>query len=201
MNIATAITALRLIFAPIFAYVFITGYAGGRSPAWIVICACLAMLVEASDMIDGRVARSRNEVTDFGKVFDPVADSLSRQTIFLSFMVAGIIPWWLYLVFFYRDALIQLLRIICASSGLVLAARASGKTKAVLQGVGTFGVLTVVALQRYHPAWMPAKIWGFHPAFWVMLIPAIFTLISIADYVAPNVGLIRQMMVKRTGEN
>jgi CDP-diacylglycerol--glycerol-3-phosphate 3-phosphatidyltransferase len=161
----------------------------------------MAMLVEVSDIVDGRVARARNEVTDFGKVFDPVADSLSRQTIFLSFLVAGIIPWWLYLVFFYRDALIQLLRIICASSGLVLAARPSGKTKAVLQGIGTFGVLIVVALQRYHAAWMPQRVWGFHPAFWVMLIPAIFTLLSIADYVAPNIGLIRQMMVQRTGKN
>jgi CDP-diacylglycerol--glycerol-3-phosphate 3-phosphatidyltransferase len=199
MNIATGITALRLIFAPIFAYFFITGFSKGSSLTWIWICAALAMLVEASDMFDGHLARSRNEVTDFGKVFDPVADSLSRQTIFLSFMVSGIIPWWLYLVFFYRDALIQLLRIICASSGLVLAARTSGKTKAVLQGIGTFGVLAVVALQRYHVAGMPEKIWGFHPAFWVMLIPALFTLVSIADYVAPNMGLIRQMMVKRTG--
>jgi CDP-diacylglycerol---glycerol-3-phosphate 3-phosphatidyltransferase len=199
MNIATMITALRLIIAPIFAFFFISGYSTAHSPAWIWICACLAMLVEVSDMVDGRMARARGEVTDFGKVFDPVADSLSRLTIFLSFMVAGIIPWWLYLVFFYRDALIQFLRIICASSGLVLAARASGKTKAVLQGVGIFGVLAVVALQRYHIGGMPGKIWGFHPAFWVMLIPAIFTLISIADYVAPNIGLIRQMMVKRSG--
>jgi CDP-diacylglycerol--glycerol-3-phosphate 3-phosphatidyltransferase len=199
MNIATAITALRLIVAPIFAFFFITGYSTAHSPTWIWICTGLAILVEASDIVDGCMARVRNEVTDFGKVFDPLADSLSRQTIFLSFMVAGIIPWWLYLVFFYRDALIHLLRIICASSGLVLAARVSGKTKAVLQGVGIFGVLAVVALQRYHIGGMPQKIWGFHPAFWVMLIPAIFTLVSIVDYVAPHIGLIRRMMVKRTG--
>jgi CDP-diacylglycerol--glycerol-3-phosphate 3-phosphatidyltransferase len=164
------------------------------APSWIYICVVVAALVELSDVLDGRIARARNLVTDFGKVFDPVADSLARQTIFLSFMVAGVIPWWLYLIFFYRDAFLQLLRIICASGGFVLAARLSGKAKAVLQGLGTFGVLAVVALQAYHVSWMPQRILGFHPGFWVMVVPALFTLFSIFDYVAPNVGMIKKMM-------
>jgi CDP-diacylglycerol--glycerol-3-phosphate 3-phosphatidyltransferase len=182
----------------VFAFFFISGYAHPQATFFIWICALLALLVELTDMMDGLLARARKEVTDFGKVFDPVADSLSRQTIFLSFMVAGIIPWWLYIVFFYRDAMLQLLRIICASGGLVLAARQSGKAKAVLQGIGTFGVLLVVALQRYHLAGMPDRVWGFHPAFWVMLFPAIFTVVSVADYVIPNFAMIRKMMEKKS---
>jgi CDP-diacylglycerol---glycerol-3-phosphate 3-phosphatidyltransferase len=194
MNLATMVTLSRVAIAPVFAYVFITGFTGGHTHLWFWVCTLLALLIEITDVVDGRIARARSEVTDFGKVCDPVADSLSRQTIFISFMVAGIIPWWLYLVFFYRDAFLQLLRITCASGGLVLAARQSGKLKAVLQGMGTFGVLIVVALQLYHISWMPAKLWGFHPGFWVMVIPAIFTLLSVADYVAPNVGMIQRMM-------
>jgi CDP-diacylglycerol--glycerol-3-phosphate 3-phosphatidyltransferase len=197
MNPATMVTLSRVAIAPVFAYLFITGYAGSHTAAWIWLCASLALLIEITDMLDGHIARTRNEVTDFGKVCDPVADSLSRQTIFISFMVAGIIPWWLYLVFFYRDAFLQLLRITCASGGLVLAARQSGKLKAVLQGMGTFGVLAVVALQLYHVPWMPAKLWGFHPGFWVMVIPAVFTLLSVADYVAPNIGMLKRMMEVR----
>ncbi len=198
MNPATIVTSSRVIIAPVFAYFFITGFTRTHSVVWIWICAALALLIEITDILDGRIARARHQVTDFGKVFDPVADSLSRQTVFISFLVAGIIPWWLYLVFFYRDAVLQLLRIICASGGLVLAARQSGKAKAVLQGMGTFGVLIVVALQRYHVAWMPSQLWGFHPGFWVMVIPAVFTLLSVADYVVPNVGMIKKMMeIKR----
>ena len=193
MNAAIIVTLSRVAIAPVFAWVFITGSAGSYT-AWIWVCALLALLIEITDMIDGRIARARNQVTDFGKVLDPVADSLSRQTIFISFMVAGIIPWWLYLVFFYRDAFLQLLRIICASGGLVLAARQSGKLKAVLQGMGTFGVLIVVALQLYHVPWVPARLWGFHPGFWIMAVPAVFTLLSVADYVVPNVGLIKRMI-------
>ena len=194
MNPAIAVTASRVVIAPLFAFFFITGSLHAHSNAWFWVCAAIALLIEISDAVDGRIARARGEVTDFGKVFDPVADSLSRQTIFISFMVAGIIPWWLYLVFFYRDAFLQLLRIICASGGFVLAARPSGKLKAVLQGMGTFGVLTVVALQLYHVPWMPLRFWGFHPGFWVMVVPAAFTLLSVVDYVVPNVGMIQKMM-------
>jgi CDP-diacylglycerol---glycerol-3-phosphate 3-phosphatidyltransferase len=197
MNLATFLPLTRVLIAPVFAYFFITGFQQNGATAWIWICAFLAFLIELSDMLDGHVARLRGEVTDFGKVFDPVADSLSRQTIFISFMVSGIIPLWMYLIFFYRDAFLQLLRIVCASNGFVLAARDSGKAKAVLQGVGTFGVLGVIALHAYHAAWMPQKLWGCHPGFWVMVVPAVFTLVSVIDYVIPNVGMIKKMVNSR----
>ena len=194
MNIASWVTLSRVIIAPLFAVFFITGSKHPGTVTWIWVCALLAVLIELSDVLDGSIARAQGMVTDFGKVFDPVADSLSRQTIFISFLVAGIIPWWLYIVFFYRDAFLQLLRIICASGGFVLAARVSGKTKAVLQGIGTFGVLATVALLSYRVPWMPQRLWGFHPGFWVMAVPALFTFFSIFDYIAPNVGLIKKMM-------
>lgn len=194
MNLATFLTLSRVLVAPVFAYFFITGFKQDGTTAWIWMCTLLACLIELSDMFDGQVARQRNQVTDFGKVFDPVADSLSRQTIFISFMVSGIIPLWMYLIFFYRDAFLQLLRIVCASGGFVLAARPSGKAKAVLQGIGTFGVLCVIALQAYHVPWMPRRLWGFHPGFWVMVIPAGFTLVSVIDYVIPNAGMIKKMV-------
>ena len=193
MNAATMLTFSRVLIAPVFAYVFISGYRL-HSTIWIWVAMGLAILIEITDLFDGRVARARNEVTDFGKVFDPVADSVSRQTVFISFMVSGIIPLWMYLIFFYRDAFLQLLRIICASSGLVLAARKSGKIKAVLQGVGSFGVLIIVLIQFYNPALIPDEILGYNPAFWVLLIPAIFTLLSVIDYVIPNRLLIAKML-------
>jgi CDP-diacylglycerol--glycerol-3-phosphate 3-phosphatidyltransferase len=200
MNLATIITASRLAIAPIFAVVFIEGYHNHTGINWLYVCFALAVLIELSDLVDGTIARSRKEVTDFGKVFDPVADSVSRQTVFISFMVAGIIPWWLYLVFFYRDAFMQLLRIVCASSGVVLAARKSGKLKAVLQGIATFGVLGVVWCIYHDVAWMPPDLWGRHPGFWVMLVPAIYTLLSVIDYIIPNRALIAKMM-KATSAN
>ncbi len=200
MNLATVLTTSRIVIAPIFAAVFVIGYRSDTtSVSWIYVCFGLAVLIELSDMFDGMAARARNQVTDFGKVYDPIADSVSRQTVFLSFMYTGIIPMWMYLVFFYRDAFMQLLRIVCASGGYVLAARMSGKIKAVLQGIAAFSMLAVILAQRMCAPWVPKPewlwdLWGHDPGYWVMLVVAIYTLISVVDYVIPNRALIVKMM-------
>jgi len=197
MNSATFLTISRVAIAPVFAFVFVWGYGSGGSD-WIWICFSIALLIELSDLFDGMLARALKEVTDFGKVADPVADSVSRQTVFISFMLTGIIPLWMYLIFFYRDAFMQLLRIVCASSGIVLAARRSGKIKAVLQGIATFGVLIAIIIMQKGEGGAEAKIWwGKHPGFWIMLIPAIYTLLSVIDYIIPNRKLIVKMMQKK----
>jgi len=207
MNLATVLTTSRVVIAPIFAMVFVHGYrSDSTSVSWIYICFGLAVLIELSDMFDGMAARARKQVTDFGKVYDPIADSVSRQTVFISFMYTGIIPLWMYMVFFYRDAFMQLLRIVCASGGYVLAARLSGKIKAVLQGIAAFCMLAVILAQRIEASWMPTPkpewlwdLWGHDPGYWVMLVVAIYTLISVVDYVIPNRALIVKMMKNKSG--
>jgi CDP-diacylglycerol---glycerol-3-phosphate 3-phosphatidyltransferase len=207
MNLATVLTTSRIVIAPVFAMVFVHGYrSDSTSVSWIYICFGLAVLIELSDMFDGMAARARKQVTDFGKVYDPIADSVSRQTVFISFMYTNIIPLWMYMVFFYRDAFMQLLRIVCASGGYVLAARMSGKIKAVLQGIAAFCMLAVILVQRMEAPWMPAPkpewlwdLWGHDPGYWVMLVVAIYTLISVVDYVIPNRALIVKMMKNKNG--
>lgn len=196
MNIAITITILRVIIAPIFAFFFIYGYKQ-TSPLLLWISVLCAVLIELTDLFDGRVARSRSEVTDFGKVFDPIADSVSRQTVFISFFATGIIPLWLYLIFFYRDAFMQLLRIVCASNGVVLAARKSGKLKAVLQGIASFIVIAISLTEVYNLNLFPQKILGMHLGFWIVVGPAFYTLGSVVDYVIPNRKILKNMMVKK----
>ncbi|MCX7727385.1 MAG: CDP-alcohol phosphatidyltransferase family protein [Chitinispirillaceae bacterium] len=196
MNIAVILTILRVIIAPIFAFFFIYGYKH-TSPLFLWLSALCAILIELTDLFDGMVARSRSEVTDFGKVFDPIADSVSRQTVFLSFFASGIIPLWLYLIFFYRDAFMQLLRIVCASNGVVLAARKSGKLKAVLQGIASFIIIAIVLIEVYNRNLFPTKILGMHLAFWILLVPAFYTLGSVVDYVIPNKEMLKRMMKRK----
>ncbi len=196
MNLALVITLCRVGIAPLFAWFFIAGYqSNNRWFLWAAIFC--AFLIELSDMVDGMTARARNEVTDFGKVFDPVADSVSRQTIFISFMVTGIIPLWLYLVFFYRDAFMQLMRIVCASRGVVVAARRSGKMKAILQAIAAFIVLFIVLTESYGLPYLPRTIYGMHPGFWVVLAAGAFSALSVIDYIIPNRSLFAEMMRKK----
>lgn len=193
---AIAVTFLRLLFAPLFAYFFIKSVRPALAtpdPFWLWAAVTCVVLIEASDAVDGVLARARNEVTRLGKVFDPICDSISRQTIFISFMVVGIIPLWLYLVFMYRDAALSLIRIMCALDGTVIAARFSGKLKAILQATGTFLVLLVLALHAHGVEAVPTKLWGRHPGFWIMLFPAVFTFLSMFDYLVPNWHILKRM--------
>jgi CDP-diacylglycerol--glycerol-3-phosphate 3-phosphatidyltransferase len=196
MNIAVMFTLSRVIIAPFFAFFFILGYRG-NAPSFILGALVCAILIELSDMFDGMIARGRNEVTDFGKVFDPVADSVSRQTVFIAFMVSGIIPLWMYLIFFYRDAFMQLMRIVCASGGLVLAARMSGKVKAVLQAIATFVVLGIVLAGMYDVSWVPVTLGGKHTGFWVVGAVAVFTALSVIDYIIPNRAILKKMLTPK----
>lgn len=189
MNPAIALTGSRLLFGPLFAIFFLTAISKGiytpdKTFFWLAVFSVL--LIELSDAFDGIVARARNEVTSFGKIFDPICDSLSRQTIFLSFMIAGIIPLWMFLIYLYRDGLMSFIRIMAASSGNVLAARSSGKLKAIFQAIGTFFVLGVIGAHIYLPKSVPHNLWGQHPGFWIMIFPTLFTFISIFDYLIPN---------------
>jgi len=194
MNIATVLTASRLIFGPLYAFAFISGFHRPDSPLWLWAAVVFLTLNELSDAFDGFFARRRNEVTDFGKVFDPVCDSLSRLTAFISFMVCGIIPLWMFLVLMYRDSLMSLLRIICATNGLVLAARKSGKLKAIFQAIAIYSVTFIALVHAYKATFIPQTLWGQHPGFWLVLGVVIYTALSMVDYIIPNWKKIRAMM-------
>lgn len=193
-NPAILLTLSRLLFAPLFAAFFIEGFVVHQSIAGLCGAIAVAILIELSDAFDGHIARARGQVSNFGKVVDPMADSVARQTMFLSFMIAGIIPWWMFLIFLNRDAILSVFRILSAADGSVVAAKKSGKIKAIIQAIGVFFVLAVCVAQALQIGWMPKSIAGFHPGFWIMVIPALVTVLSMFDYLVPNWHVITKAM-------
>jgi CDP-diacylglycerol--glycerol-3-phosphate 3-phosphatidyltransferase len=105
----------------------------------------LAIVSELSDLFDGLLARKYNKVTELGKILDPMADSIFRFSVLLAFTqgVVGL-PVLLVGVFFYRDSIISTLRTICAMRGFTLAARKSGKIKAVILAAISFFILLLM---------------------------------------------------------
>ncbi|MBN1984035.1 MAG: CDP-alcohol phosphatidyltransferase family protein [Chitinivibrionales bacterium] len=195
MNAATIITSTRPCIAIFFTVFFLNSVKSDLfNPHLLSLLLSLAMvgLIELSDAVDGFIARARHEVTRFGMIFDPICDSISRQTIFCTFMVAGIIPLWMFLLFLYRDGMISLIRIMCAIEGTVVAAKKSGKIKAVFQGVSIVVVLILMIGQKF--GYVPMMVWGKHPGFWVVLLPAFFTVFSLFDYLIPNIHVLKKMM-------
>jgi len=133
MTSADIITSIRLILAPIFFVVyFLPVWFPFLGSSWTVpVLWVLFVVAELTELFDGLVARSRNEVSDFGKLFDPFSDTLVRITYFLCFVVDGILPAVLLMIVLYREFGILFLRTLMMKLGIAMGARSGGKMKAV----------------------------------------------------------------------
>lgn len=145
MTSADKITSIRLILAPIFFIVyFLPTWFPALGSLWSVpVLWVLFVVAELTDLFDGLVARSRNEVSDFGKLFDPFSDTLVRITYFLCFVVDGILPAVLLMIVLYREFGILFIRTLMMKFGVAMGARSGGKIKAVTYMIA--GVLALVA--------------------------------------------------------
>ncbi|HOX91654.1 MAG TPA: CDP-diacylglycerol--glycerol-3-phosphate 3-phosphatidyltransferase [Spirochaetales bacterium] len=157
MNLANALTASRLVLAPLFFAIYLWGQAVGLSDAAVAILLIILFAVmELSDLFDGMAARSSKTVSAFGKLFDPFADVVARLTYFLCFAHAGIMPLWMLLVILNREFGILFLRQLMAVKGVAMGARPGGKTKAVLYASAGGLSLLYLALPAFGfalPSW------------------------------------------------
>ncbi len=139
-SVANCLTFIRIFVSPIFLFIYLQHESLGITRIYLpYVLLFLLGVNELSDALDGFLARKYNQVTDLGKILDPMADSISRISVFLTFTQPPVnVPLVLVFVFLYRDSVISTLRTICALRGFALAARASGKIKAIIQGVVAF---------------------------------------------------------------
>ena len=122
------ITTLRLPIAPVT--VAFLCYGTGWS---LIVAMVLALVLEITDILDGVIARKYENVTKFGKLYDPFSDAFCRYTIFLGLYQVGAAELWMVLLIFYRDSAISFFRSVAASQNSVVGARKSGKLKAISQ--------------------------------------------------------------------
>ncbi len=148
MNIANYLTIGRIILSPFFLIVYLTHNSIGISDSQLpYVLLILFALSELSDLLDGFFARHYHQVTDLGKIMDPMADSIARTSAFLTFTLPPVnLPMILIFAFLYRDAVISTLRTLCALGGFALAARLSGKLKAVIQAIAIFIIIVLMIL-------------------------------------------------------
>ena len=110
----------------------------------LLVTVVLLNYLELTDATDGYIARKWNQVSDIGKLLDPMFDALTRFTVFATLMAMDVLPLWMLLVFFYRDVSVSYYRAFAAQRNVTMAARVSGKVKAVVQGVGVLLVCVVL---------------------------------------------------------
>jgi CDP-diacylglycerol--glycerol-3-phosphate 3-phosphatidyltransferase len=128
-NVANVLTIVRIVLVPVFVGCLLEGGTAGRLAALATFC-----VASLTDLLDGRLARSRGLVTDFGKIADPVADKALTGAALICLSALGELPWWVTGVIMFRELGVTALRLVVIRRG-VIAANRGGKVKTLVQVV------------------------------------------------------------------
>ena len=129
VNAANALTVLRLILVPVFVACLLAGGTGWRVAAFVVFG-----VASVTDLLDGRLARRRGLITDFGKIADPIADKALTGAALVTLSALGELAWWVTVVILAREISVTVLRFWVIRRGVIAASR-GGKLKTLLQVV------------------------------------------------------------------
>jgi CDP-diacylglycerol---glycerol-3-phosphate 3-phosphatidyltransferase len=174
VNIANILTVARILLVPVFVVCLFAGGTGWRLAALTVF-----VVASVTDLLDGRLARSRGLVTDFGKIADPIADKALTGAALISLSVLGELPGWVTALILIREVGVTVLRFVVIRRG-VIAASQGGKLKTLLQVAAI--CLYILPASLSPPAWVREV---------VMAVAVVVTLVTGADYVVRAVRLYR----------
>lgn len=206
---ANVVTLIRICLVPVFVVALISPW-----PQWFglpqvaddaksLIAAGIFILISCTDWLDGYLARSRNEVTDFGKFMDPLADKILVVAALLALIELGSLPSWVVLIIVAREFIVSGARMVAASEGVVIAASWYGKFKTVFQMIAV--VLFVVKDSHMVGSINAAFSDGLWLLSWaVMLIALVLTVVSMLDYIGKArhlIGFGSHRFKKPEGEN
>ena len=154
MKTSNKYTLTRIIFAPIFFILYyIPIWTGSFTKLSLLVAIPLLCFAEFTDFLDGYYARKHNEVSDFGKLFDPFADVILHMTTFVCLMFSveeglGYTPRFIFILIMYREMSQTFLRMVAAKQGIAIAARKGGKVKTVVYIISGFYALFLELLVR-----------------------------------------------------
>ncbi|CDR33853.1 CDP-diacylglycerol--glycerol-3-phosphate 3-phosphatidyltransferase [Criblamydia sequanensis] len=193
MTLANYLTLLRVILSPLFLIIYLWHDSFNLNLASLPYALLLVVAVlEFSDFLDGYLARKYGEVTDLGKILDPMADSVSRFAVFLAFTQEPVsLPVIYVFALAWRDSIVSTLRTICALKGFALAARLSGKAKALIQAISA--ILIIFLLIPYGRGEISKETLQY-ASTWIAGIAVTYTLFSLFDYMIANKEYISKML-------
>ena len=184
MNIANKLTIARILLIPVyivFLMLPITEY-----HFWIATA--VFIIASLTDMLDGKLARKYNLVSDFGKFADPLADKLLVLSAMICFVQLELMPAWICIVIMAREIAISGLRLICAEKGTVVAASKLGKFKTITQMA--FIILTSINFPYYYCYSLPGVCNVIETIrIIIMYLALVMTIVSFIDYIYKNRAL------------
>ena len=130
MNVPNKLTVVRIVLAPIFLLLLTIEF-----PFHNLIAGVVFGIAAFTDMLDGKIARKYNLITNLGKFLDPLADKMLTAAAFLGFLAAGHLDVWAVMLILTREFMVTSVRLLAAKDGNVIAASMAGKVKTVMQFV------------------------------------------------------------------
>lgn len=194
-NLPTKLTFVRLILSLIIIILLIFPFyrVGVNFPQFLfknilidlryLISGVLFIIASITDYYDGKLARKNNEVTNFGKLVDAIADKVLVNSVLIIFACQGFISAIVPVVIIVRDIIVDAIRMICANNGKVQAAKLSGKIKTATLMVG------VILTFFYN---LPFQIWGYRVSDFFLYFGTIMSVVSMFEYYNLNKKIIFQ---------
>ena len=171
MNLPNKLTVLRICMIPFFVAALL--YEGGASRNMRILADVLFIAASLTDLLDGKIARKYNLVTNFGKFMDPLADKLLVCSALICLIELGQLPAWVVIIIISREFIISGFRLVAADNGIVIAASYWGKFKTVFQ-------MTAVILLIFN---IPSLALLTNI---VLAAAVVLTVVSLADYIVKN---------------
>lgn len=171
MNLPNKLTTLRVIMIPFF--VFFLLWQNGENRTFRMIALALFIIASLTDLLDGKIARKYNLVTNFGKFMDPLADKLLVCSALICLIELNALPAWMVIIIISREFIISGFRLIASDNGVVIAASYWGKFKTTFQMVSV--VLLILDI--------PALAFVTMICVWIALL---LTIVSLVDYIYKN---------------
>ena len=177
MNLPNKLTILRVIMIPFFVAALL--YDGGANQNMRYVAAALFIIASLTDMLDGKIARKYNLVTNFGKFMDPLADKLLVCSALICMIELRELPAWMVIIIISREFIISGFRLVASDNSVVIAASYWGKFKTTFQMIGV--VLLIFNI--------PALSTLTTIIVWIALA---LTVISLVDYIVKNAGVLTE---------
>ncbi|MFM8965411.1 MAG: CDP-diacylglycerol--glycerol-3-phosphate 3-phosphatidyltransferase [Actinomycetota bacterium] len=130
MNLPNALTVFRILALPFCAWALFQK--DGQDPTWQLIAWTMFFIVGMTDVLDGRIARKRNQISNFGIILDPIADKAFIATALIGLSILGKMPWWVTVLILAREIGVTILRFAVIKREVISANR-GGKLKSLLQ--------------------------------------------------------------------
>lgn len=175
MNLPNRLTLVRVLLIPFFVLFMLVNICGEADK---YIAVAIFAVASITDMLDGKIARKYNLVTNFGKFMDPLADKLLVCSAMIC-LIGKVLPAWVVIIIISRELIISGFRTIAADNGVVIAASWWGKYKTVSQM--TMIILLIVDFQFK---------WFLYLEYAFVYIALALTLVSLIDYIAKNINII-----------